>query len=99
SQQSRRITEYAADGQAIGSTSLTNHIAADGLNTPHTMAWNVELDQMLSKQLLARVGYRRTRGYDQLVVDPSPADETLWLSSRRRSGKHQAQPHSRTHVN
>ena len=89
SQQSRRITEYAADGQAIGSTSLTNHIAADGLNTPNTMAWNVELDQMLSKQLLARVGYRRTRGYDQLVVDPSPADETLWLSSRGGSETHE----------
>jgi Carboxypeptidase regulatory-like domain/TonB dependent receptor/TonB-dependent Receptor Plug Domain len=84
-QQSRRITEYGADGQAIGSTSLTNRIAAGGLETPNTVAWNVEVDQMLADRFLARVGYRRTRGHDQLVLDPSAAQDTLWLSSRGRS--------------
>jgi len=83
--QSRRITEYGVNGDAISSTSFTNRIAADGLDTPNTVAWNVEIDQMLANHLLARVGYRRTRGYDQLVVDPSSAQETLWLSSRGRS--------------
>jgi len=85
SQQSRRITEFDADGQAIGATALANRIAADGLETPNTVAWSVEVDQMLAKSLLARVGYRRTRGYDQLVVDPSAAERTLWLSSRGRA--------------
>jgi hypothetical protein len=87
-QQSRRITEFDANGNPASIALVSNQIADDGLRTPNSTAWNVELDQMIARNLLARVGYRRTRGSDQLIVDSNRQDGTqgaLLLSSDGRS--------------
>jgi hypothetical protein len=84
-QQSRLVTEFDASGAATSATLVSNRIAADGLAAPTSTAWNVELDQMVGKHTLARVGYRQTRTGEQLVVDPSRDEATLWLSSTGRA--------------
>lgn len=86
--QSRRITEYDTHGHTTGITLLSNRIDADGLRTPRSTAWNVELDQMIAPGLLARIGHRRTRGSKQLMVDAHD-NETLLLSSNGRSCSHE----------
>ena len=80
-QQARRITEYDALGNATGTSFFVNRVAAGGLQAPSSTVWNVELDQMLTDRLLARVGYRDTRGSNQLIVDPIQYDGTMLLSS------------------
>jgi len=80
-QQSRRITEFDALGNATKTSYIVNRVDAEGLQAPSSTAWNVELDQMLTDTLLARVGYRNTRGSNQLIVDPMPYDGTMRLSS------------------
>ena len=80
-QQSRRLTEYDAQGNATGTSFFVNRVAAGGLQAPSSTAWNIELDQMLTDTLLARVGYRNTRGSNQLIVDPIQYDATMLLSS------------------
>jgi len=92
SHQSRQITEYDADGNATSVALVSNRIAADGLRTPNSTAWNVELDQVIAINLLARVGYRRSNGSDQLIVDPNRqygTPEALLLSSDGRSRSHE----------
>jgi hypothetical protein len=84
-QQARRTTEYGRDGQVTSVSWLTPRVAQDRIETPNTVAWNVEVDQLLAEGLMARVGYRQSRGADQLVVDPVTAQGTLWLSSHGSS--------------
>jgi hypothetical protein len=83
SQQTRVVTEYDASGAAAGTKLLPNVVSGDGLRTPKTNQWNVELDQRLAPGLLARVGYRQARGSNQLIVDPT--GDTMQLSSDGRS--------------
>ncbi len=85
SQQSRQIASYDAGGAIINSARLTNQIAAGGLQMPVSTAWNTEVDQMLTAGWLARVGYRETRGSNQLVVDPLADEGVMLLSNRGRS--------------
>jgi hypothetical protein len=82
-QQSRQITEYDAQGNATSTTLFVNRVDADGVRTPHTTSWNVEVDQRLTPQLLARIGYRLSRGADQLIVNQ--AGDALMLSSSGRT--------------
>jgi hypothetical protein len=88
-QQSRRVTEYDAEGGIAKSTLYVNRIAAGGLQMPVSTAWNAEVDQMLSPNWLARVGYRETKGSNQLIVDPMTdplaADGVMLLSNGGRS--------------
>src|SRR5262249_12400986 len=84
-QPARPLPAHAPGGQAAGITMLAPRTAGDGLQTPNTTSWNVEVDQLLATGLFARAGYRQTKGSDQLVVDPSAAQGTLWLSSRGTS--------------
>ena len=84
-QQARRMTDYDEQGNTTAVSVVSNRIADDGLRSPATTAWNVEVDQMLSRSLQARVGYRHRSGSDQLVVDPQAADGALTLSSTGRS--------------
>ncbi len=88
-QQSRRITEYDEQGDVRLVTAISNRLDADGLQMPESSAWSVELDQLIAATLQARVGYRRTNGSRQLVVDPQMTDGALLLSSRGRSRSHQ----------
>jgi Carboxypeptidase regulatory-like domain len=80
-QQSRRVTEFDAHENATQTAVFVNRVTPDGLQAPSSTAWNIELDQMLTDTLLARVGYRNTRGSNQLMVDPTQYDGTMLLSS------------------
>src|SRR5262249_45524290 len=85
SQQSRQITIFDANGNAIGSTLLVNRIAAGGLQMPTSTAWNAEVDQLVAANWLARAGYRETKGSNQLVVDPLMDEGAMQLSNRGTS--------------
>jgi len=87
--QARRVIGLGDQGQTFASTLLTPRTPVDALRTPLSTTWNVELDQMVARNLLARVRYRNTHGSDQLVVDPLAEQGTLLLSSRGRSRSHE----------
>ena len=88
--QSRIITEYDALGQATSSTFVANRIADGGLRTPNSRSWNVEVDQLIAKDLLARFGYRQSSGFDQLVIDSTDGALTLSSDGRSRSNEIEA---------
>ncbi|MBI4263599.1 MAG: TonB-dependent receptor [Acidobacteria bacterium] len=83
--QRRHVARFEATGRVIPDSIVTldNRVAAGGLRTPLSDAWNVELDQRLATDLTLRVGYQERHGSRELVVDP--LDEALSLSSRGRS--------------
>lgn len=83
--QRRRVTTFDETGRVIPEsiTALENRVASGGLHTPLSDAWNVELDQLLAKNLMLRVGYQERHGKRELVVDQ--LDDALSLSSRGRS--------------
>jgi carboxypeptidase family protein len=64
---------------------VRNRVGDDGLRTPTTRTWNVEVDQQLAFGTSARIGYRNSRGSDDLVVDPLYDQEILLLSSHGRT--------------
>jgi hypothetical protein len=82
--QSRLITDVDAYGAGT-SYLVRNRVDADGLRTPRTRTWNVELDQQIAATTTARFGYRNSRGTRDLVVDPRYDEGTLLLSSRGRT--------------
>jgi hypothetical protein len=61
---------------------VRNRIDDQGLRTPTTRTWNIELDQRLTSGTTARIGYRGSRGSHDLVVDPLYGEGLLLLSSR-----------------
>jgi hypothetical protein len=82
--QRRLITDLEGspyDGRVV---LVENRLGADGLRTPVTTIWNVELDHEIARGLLARVSYRRSSGSRQLVVD-TIEQEALVLSADGRS--------------
>ena len=82
--QRRLITDLEGspfDGRMV---LIENRLGADGLRTPVTTIWNVELDHEVARGLLARVSYRRSSGSRQLVVDRIE-NQALVLSSNGRS--------------
>lgn len=87
--QRRRITELDADGRDFSAAPvvLENRLAAGGVRTPRSTAWNVQLDQLLATDLTLRVGYRQRRGSKELVVDPLA--DVLLLSNHGRSRSHE----------
>ncbi len=87
-QQSRLVTDYDEGGRVTSTALLVNRVAADGLRTPSTTSWNVEVDQLLAQRLTARAGYRQSRGSNQLVVDQQGTD-VLQLSSTGRTASHE----------
>jgi Carboxypeptidase regulatory-like domain/TonB dependent receptor/TonB-dependent Receptor Plug Domain len=80
-QQSRRSIDYDADGRVSSTSILVNRVDPDGLKTPISNSWNVELDQQLAKHLVARVGYRQSRGKNDLIVDPKADAGAIQISS------------------
>lgn len=83
--QRRRLAADDAPGGAVAASivELENRIAAPGLRTPLSDAWNVELDRILATDLMLRVTYQERHGKRELVVDA--ADARLSLSSGGRS--------------
>jgi hypothetical protein len=82
--QRRLITDLAGSSYDARAVLVENRLDADGLRTPVTTTWNVELDHEIARDLLARVSYRRSSGSRQLVID-SIVNDALVLSSNGRS--------------
>ena len=82
--QRRLITDLEGSPFEGRSIFIENRLDTDGLRTPTTTTWNVEVDHEIARDLLARVSYRRSSGSQQLVVD-SIENEALVLSSNGSS--------------
>lgn len=68
---------------------VRNQVDEQGLRTPTTKTWNVEVDQQLASSTTARIGYRESQGSHDLVVDPLYDQGLLLLSSRGRTRSHE----------
>jgi carboxypeptidase family protein/TonB-dependent receptor-like protein len=89
-QQSRAITEYDANGGVTGRALISNRVADEGLSAPKSTQWNVEVDQRIAPDWLARVGYRQSRGSNQLIVNPDGTSLLLSSDGRSRSSEIEA---------
>jgi hypothetical protein len=61
-------------------------------STPYNVTWNVELDQELHPNVIARVSYLTSRTHNEFTLDPeilSPSDAVLLLSNRGGSRYHE----------
>ncbi len=85
----RRVeTSYGPDGEPLGPPIVfDNRVSPDDLETPRSLAWNVELDRFLRRGLMVRVGYRERHGSKELLVDRLVEQDRgmLLLSSRGKS--------------
>ncbi|MGH9334431.1 MAG: TonB-dependent receptor domain-containing protein, partial [Vicinamibacteria bacterium] len=86
--QKRVETSFGPQGEPLGAPVVfDNLIAPEGLDSPRSVAWNVELDRSLTDALQLRVGYRERHGSKEMVVDRlvEAGRGTLLLSSRGKS--------------
>ena len=85
----RRVERnFGADGLPEGSPLVfAPRVAEEGLDMPRSTTWNVELSQVLAKDLQLRVNYRERRGSKELIVDrvEDGASGTMLLSSGGKS--------------
>jgi hypothetical protein len=67
----RRVeTTFGPDGAPLGAPVVfDNLISPDGLESPRSLAWNVELTRELRRNLEVRVGYRERHGSKEMLVD------------------------------
>ncbi len=85
----RRVERnFGADGSPEGPLLVfAPRVADEGLDMPRSTTWNVELSQVLAKDLQLRVNYRERRGSKELIVDrvENGASGAMLLSSRGKS--------------
>ncbi len=68
--QSRVETRFGPDGLQIGNpVVLEPRVANEGLETPRSTTWNVELGRLVGDSLQLRVNYRERRGSNEFIVD------------------------------
>jgi hypothetical protein len=81
----RRVeTSFGADGAPLGPpVAFENRVSPEGLESPRSLSWNVELTRELRRNLQLRVGYRERHGSHEMIVDRLVEDGrgTLLLSS------------------
>jgi hypothetical protein len=86
--QQRMVTLFAADGVTVTDGPRTFVNALPSIRNPYSIAFNVEIDREVTKNLLFRVGYVQREGRDEYIVEPF-ADlggaPTLLLEARGRS--------------
>ncbi len=85
----RIVTTFAPDGISIidGPRRFRNDVA-ESLHNPRSVRWNLQLDQGLTKNLTARLGYLQRSTVNDLIIEPIVGGlntGTLLLSSRGRS--------------
>jgi hypothetical protein len=86
--QRRMETSFGPDGELTGPPVVfENQTATEGLDSPRSTTWNVELDRQVAEGLAVRVGYRERYGSEELVVDRIVEENrgTLRLSSEGES--------------
>ena len=85
----RRVERnFGADGLPESSPLVfAPRVADEGLDMPRSTTWNVELSQVLARNLQLRVNYRERRGSKELIVDrvENGASGAMLLSSRGKS--------------
>jgi hypothetical protein len=70
-------------------------------STPFNLTWNVELDQEIRPNLIARASYLSSRSYEQFVINPlynSPGGPVLLLSNTGASRYHEFESTLRVRV-
>src|SRR6185369_14495256 len=68
-------------GQSLSSTAYSN-VISDGLRTPRSTVWNLEVDRQVTNNFLVRVGYQQRNTVRSYFVNPIESDGVLSLSSR-----------------
>jgi hypothetical protein len=82
--QRRMETGFGPDGAPLGPPVVfENRISPDGLESPRSFAWNVELDRELRRGLAVSASYRERHGSKELLVERRIEEGrgTLLLSS------------------
>ncbi|MGH9788112.1 MAG: TonB-dependent receptor [Candidatus Acidiferrales bacterium] len=84
----RVVTLFADDGMTVTDGPRTFLNSLPSVRNPYSIAFNVELDREVTKNLLVRIGYLQREGRDEYIVEPF-ADlsgvPTLLLEARGRS--------------
>lgn len=86
--QFRQVTRFAADGLTpLGSPLEFRHVLLGGhLDNPRSVAWNLELDREVARNLVLRLGYQQRQSRRDLVLDPVDSPQpALVLSNTGRS--------------
>jgi hypothetical protein len=79
--ETRTVTRYAADGTMIGTPLLLRHVSDQDLKTPEATVGNVEWDQRFGRRVIVKASYLRRRGSHEYILNPSPANGLIRLSS------------------
>lgn len=82
------VTRYADDGNAASLRLERPTIAGEGLDTPKSTTWNVEVDRELTDRFAARIGYQQRDGRNEALIDLPRAPSypgALVLASTGRS--------------
>ena len=61
-------------------------------STPFNLTWNVELDQEIRPNLIARVNYLSSRSYEEFIINPlynAPSGPLMLLSNTGSSRYHE----------
>jgi len=78
---SRTVVMRDPTGQSLSSTAYSN-VISDGLRTPRSTVWNLEVDRQVTNNFLVRVGYQQRNTVRSYFVNPIESDGVLSLSSR-----------------
>ena len=85
------VTRFAADGVTplTGARRWRNTVENNDFHNPYSIAWNLQVDQDLTKRVLLRLGYEERRSQREFLVEPifQPAapDDLLLLKNAGRS--------------
>jgi hypothetical protein len=86
--QQRVETSFASDGVSIVSGPLAFGNLLTDITNPRSLAFNLEFNRELAKNLLVRIGYLQREGRDEYLVEPFDSLDgvpTLELAPRGRS--------------
>lgn len=80
----RTVTGYLSDGSVLG-TAEYKHRLAGSIDNPRSIAWNVELQQVVLRDLVLRTGYSQRNTVRDFFIEPGPDAEALILSNKGRN--------------
>lgn len=85
----RVVTTFALDGRSVidGPRRFSN-VIEDPLRNPRSLRWSLQLDQAITKNLTARLGYLQRTSRNDLIIEPRPSGAntgTMALGSTGRS--------------
>ena len=79
--ESRVVTRFGRDGQALGPSLRLVNVPAPDLRTPKAIAGNIEWNQRFGRRVLFKANYLRRTGAYEYILEPSPARGEVGLFS------------------